>query len=671
MQTPDSPPPAASRRPLLLIHNLFNYGHFLVYADTLTQWALSRGFCVTLLGRGLAGTRYQRLYQGAEHVAILDMNPDLRLDQHQASLSKVELAAQASAELLQAQRELKPQATILLSTDEFLFHAEHVLPPGFAFPTPTVGLVTFGHRDCHLGRKDLYACALDRALTGRQPFRAVLTLDEYQAAALDPGETQLVFLPDIYADPPGRADLPEGDGSLPLSAQDAADSSSLQDFLDRAQGPVLPLLGKLDQRKNALWILRAVAATPRACCVVLGQRVASPDDAGIDALLAELDAQGRAFVRRGYVAEALFRLALGHPKTPFLPLPYNCHYGSSGPQLQAFAAGKPTLAPDVGLMAWRTQAHGLGRCFAHGDEQDFRQAFDELLAEGPTPYAEALRRFMACFRPEVRNAQLDKAFGLAPQGANLLPRLTDAALKPPRAELLRQGLNLLHAGRPQGALERFDKALALRPGDAVALLRKALTLEALDRREEAQAVLRQCLDSGGAAELEFVLRAELDLVEGLLEGLDPDAARAQAPATLLLAYAAEISPPWHKGCPLGLDASSWQRISVVLVRTRRYEAATHAYRIILEMVPQEHEYRLNLSDVLRYVGRLDESDAALDELAALAPEYLGLHHKRGQVLFERGRFAEAEAEFRREPMDSPHFGPAQGYLERSAAQRSG
>jgi hypothetical protein len=118
--------------------------------------------------------------------------------------------------------------------------------------------------------------------------------------------------------------------------------------------------------------------------------------------------------------EALFRLTLAHPGTPFLPLPYSCHYGSSGLQLQALAAGKPTLVPDVGLMAWRVQAHGLGRCYAHGDEQDFRRAFAELLAQGPEPYANALRRFMACFA-RVRNAQLDKAFGLTLQGAACCP----------------------------------------------------------------------------------------------------------------------------------------------------------------------------------------------------------------------------------------------------------
>lgn len=655
MEPPESAQPAASRKPLLLIHNLFNYGHFLVYADTLTQWALSRGFCVALLGRGLAKTSYQRSYQADKRVQILDVNPGEHLDQRQAAASKTELRVQACAELLQAQRELQPVASILLSTDEFLFHAEHILPPGFAFPTPTVGLVTFGHRDCYLGRKDLYASALDRVLRARKPFRAVLTLDEYQTAALDPGEEHLVLLPDIFADPPGR------EPGQALSAHDAADSQALQDFMDRAQGPVLPLLGKIDRRKNPLWVLRAVQATPGASCVLLGQRVPDNDEDAIDTLLAELDAQGRVFVRWGYVAEPLFRLALVHPKTPFLPLPYSCHYGSSGPQLQAFAAGKPTLAPDVGLMAWRTQAHGLGLCFAHGDEQDFRRGFAKLLAQGPEPYADNLSRFMACFTPEVRNAQLDKTFGLTPQSANLLSLLTTTPLAPPYAELLRQGLCLLHAGNPQLALERFDSALAQHPGDAVTLLRKALALDDLGRREDVIKTLRQCLDSGGQEEFDFVLHGQLDLLEAYLDGLSRDCSKDPAPSApgSFLACQVEAGSPASR-----LGATFWWRLGAALARTGWHAPSALSFGWAIERAPDQLDYRLNLSDVLRYAKRYDESDTALDELAGLAPEHPGLHHKRGQVLFERGDLAEAEAEFRREPRHSPHFGPAQSYLER-------
>ncbi|OGR36613.1 MAG: hypothetical protein A2051_08320 [Desulfovibrionales bacterium GWA2_65_9] len=686
MQTPESPAPTQRNRPLLLIHNLFNYGHFLVYADTLTQWALARGFRVTLMGRGLEGTQYQRRYLGAEQVEILDMGPSERLDQQRADLSKADLATQAFAELLEAQRELRPEAAILLSTDEFIFHAGELLAPDFTFPAPTVGLVTFGHRDCYLGFKDLYAARLDQLLAARRPFSSVLTLDEYQVAALDSGEEHLVFLPDIYADPPDWAEGQKISGQSD-TALATADAEALRMFLDHVQGSVLPLLGKLDQRKNALWTLRAVNGTPEACCVVLGQRVSCPDDAEIDALLERLTAQGRAFVRQGYVPEALFRLTLGHARTAFLPLPYSCHYGSSGLQLQALAAGKPTLVPDVGLMALRVQAHGLGLCYGHGDEQDFRRAFAELLAQGPEPYADALRRFMACFTPEARSAQLDRAFGLARQEGTLLARLTAVAHGDgERTALLRQGLSLGHAGRAQEALTLFDRALALRPGDAAALLRKALTLHALDRREEADEAMRHCLDSGGTKEFDFVLRAQLDLVMERLGAGDKPGALERLAATLRLAPAdgnrnpvpgeavADESPieqllnfRWQ--CPW-FSAVAWQRIGAALAQTGRHEASVRAFRKALTLAPDEHDFRLNISDVLRYAKRYDDSEAVLGELAALAPEYPGLHHKRGQVLFERGLLNEALAEFRREPPASIHHGPALIYMERIAAQNA-
>lgn len=670
MHTPESPPPTSRRRPRLLIHNLFNYGHFLVYADNLTQWALSRSWSVTLMGRGLRGTHYQRRYLGAEHVEILDLHPGVGLDQRQANWAKADLVAAASAELRRAQLERSPDASILLSTDEFLFHTQDILAPGFAFPTPTVGLATFGYRDCYLGFKDLYARNLDRVLAARHPFFSMLTLDEYQVAALDRQEEHLVFLPDIFADPPcGGED------------QDDGDAEALRAFLDQARGPVLPVLGKLDQRKNALWTLSVASDTPGASCVMLGERVSCPDDAEIDALLADLTAQGRAFVRLGYVSEALFRLTLGHPRTPFLPLPYSGHYGSSGLQLQAFAAGKPTLTPDVGLMARRVRAHGLGLCFTPGDREDFRRACASLMAQGPGPFHDNLRRFMACFTTEARNAQLDKAFGLARQGAGLLSRLvgdTAPGDADENAFRLHAALTLHHAGRHLDALEHLERVLTQRPGNAVALLRKALVLHALGRHEAAGEAMRQGIDCGGAEEFDFVLRAGLDLVMARLREGDRQGALEQLRAALLLAPAATGQGPgpddpverllhtrWQSPW---LSAATWQRIGAALAQTGLHEASARAFRKALELAPDEHDYRLNLSDVLRYARRFDDSEAVLGELAALAPEYPGLHHKRGQVLFERGLMDEALAEFRREPPTSAHHGPARGYMERISTQ---
>ncbi|GAB6126613.1 tetratricopeptide repeat protein [Humidesulfovibrio idahonensis] len=669
MHTAEKTKTPTGRRPHLLIHNLYNYGHFLVYADNLTVWALSRGFCVTLMGRGLAGTFYQRRHQDDPNVQLLDASPGERLDQNLPLPTKAELTARACDELCQAQARLKPEACVLLSADEFLFQSASILDPDFAFPAPTVGVVTFGHRDCHLGFKDVYARNLDDVLARRRPFRSVLTLDEHQVAAVDPGEEHLVFLPDIYADPSRPKTVEQ-------ARREAAETAELAAFLDRARGPVLPVLGKVDQRKNALWVLRAASQTPGACCVLLGQRVPSPDDAAVDGLLAELAAQGRAFVRTDYVPESLFRAVLTHPAVPFLPLPYSCHYGSSGLQLQALAAGKPTLVPDVGLMAWRVQAHALGLCYRHGDEADFRRVFDRLLQQGTGPYAEAIGRFMGGFAPEARNAQLDKAFGLA--GASAAPRscLVACAASSERLDAAAQALVLLHAGRAEEALKLLEHAEAGAPEDAGLLRCRALALHALGRQAEAWEVAQRC----GPAIGETLTAFQLNLCCDAMTAARTRAERQESLSMLCLLLhfvpVADIPEPlpapqhplelalrkrWRAPC---IGPASWRSLADELVRLKRNETAVPAYRRVLELDPQALDCWLNLSDVLRYEGRYDESDAALDELAARSPEHSGLRHKRGQVLFERGKLVQAREEFLREPLDSPHRQAAEAYLRK-------
>jgi Glycosyltransferase len=676
MHTAEKTKTPTGRRPHLLIHNLYNYGHFLVYADNLTVWALSRGFRVTFMGRGLEGTFYQRRHQGDPNVQLLDASPGERLDQSLSGLTKAELTARACAELCQAQAELKPEASILLSTDEFLFQSSEILDPDFAFPAPTVGVVTFGHRDCHLGFKDVYARNLDDVLARRRPFRSVLTLDEHQVAAVDPGEEHLVFLPDIYADPPRPKTVEQ-------ERRETAETAELTAFLDRARGPVLPVLGKVDQRKNALWVLRAASQTPDACCVLLGQRVPSPDDPAIDALLAELAAQGRAFVRTDYVPESLFRAVLTHRAVPFLPLPYSCHYGSSGLQLQALAAGKPTLVPDVGLMAWRVQTHALGLCHRHGDEADFRNVFDRLLRQGAEPYAEAIGRFMGGFTPEARNAQLDKVFGMDGASGALRSRLVACVASSEGLDAAGQALVLLHAGRAEEALRLLDPAEASAPDDAGLMRCRVLALHALGRQAEAWGIAQRCSFAIGTTLAAFQLNL---YCEAMTAARTPAEYLEYLNMLCLLLHFIPVTDtpepqpgPWH---PLeqalrerwrapSIGSASWLALADGLVRLKRNGTAALAYRRVLELDPQALDCWLNLSDVLRYERRYDESDAALDELAARSPEHSGLHHKRGQVLFERGKLAAAREEFSREPLDSPHRQAAEAYLQKCPVRMGG
>lgn len=78
------------------------------------------------------------------------------------------------------------------------------------------------------------------------------------------------------------------------------------------------------------------------------------------------------------------------------------------------------------------------------------------------------------------------------------------------------------------------------------------------------------------------------------------------------------------------------------------DQAVACFRRCLEMEPGRLELILNISDALRYAGRLDEALNVLREIGAVSSSFRGLCQKRGQVLAASGRHREAIREFLRE-----------------------
>ncbi|WP_243358645.1 hypothetical protein [Fundidesulfovibrio terrae] len=645
----------------LLLHNLFNYGHFLVYAANITQWALSRGFHVTLMGRGLAGTGYARRFASSREVDILEMAPGSAMDQREAAWAKPELLARAAEDILVAQRSLAPDATILLNADDFLHEGVGILDPDFAFRSPTVGVVTFGHRDHYLGFKDAYAARLDTLIQERRPFSAICTLDEYHAAAVDPEERYLVFLPDMYSEPSGG-----------LVEAEPEEARRLRSFLDGGTGPVIPILGKFDARKNAVWTLRLVAEHPQACCVVLGERLPCREDLEIDAILTRLTAEGRAFVLTGFVPEGLLRMTLAHARTTFLPLPYVCHYGSSGLQFMALEYGKPSLVPDNGLMARRVADHGLGRVFEAGRFAAYERAFLEFLAPGRIGGTSGIRRFMSFFSERARVAQLDKALGLGSGEDVLGALLADRVPEPAAFQAMHSALDLHLRGEDEAALAQMEAALAESPGNGTLLFRKAMVLSSLGDERACSSVLSSCLASGGGDELDFYVRVRLDAAAELLRQGDGSGVVEAVKSTLGIIpggiagdAAVGVEPLLALAGKSGvLSSPTWQKIGALLAQAGAHPPAATAFRQALALDASEHSYRLNLSDVLRYAGLYEESAGVLDELSRLAPGFYGIHHKRGQIFYEMGLLGEAKREFLSEPAQSPHHLAASRYLEK-------
>lgn len=660
--------------PRVLIHNFFNYGHFLVYAGVMARWALARGFHVILAGMGLAGTSFERAFSGDTRVTLAETSPGMALNQEQARRARRNLAEHARKTLPELQKQIDPALTVLLTLDDFLH--EGVDLPDFA--TPTAGVSTFGNRDHYMGFGDLYSMRLRRLLKSPGPLKAVLTLDEHHEPPPGPCGVSLVHLPDMYA-------LPGGD---PAPA-DRKEEQALAAFLERNSGPVIVIPGKFDQRKNSVWILRAVRDTPDASVAVLGERLPCREDREIDSILAILQSQGRAFVRWGFVHEGLIRMALGHRAVPFLALPYSCHYGSSGLQLMGLAHGKPSLVPDNGLMARRTAAHGLGEVFDAWSEKEFRMRFASMLEWGPAPYASSIARFMPLFSDSVREARFDQAAGLdIPSPAPPGPPHKEEDGGSAAFKALHLGLTHLGNANPEAALERLEFCCREKPGWKTALWRKALALDALDDQAGRTLAVRTCLERGYAGEADCHARAKADLALVLQD----EGSRAEGLEFLRRALAlfpsgpahGEASAPGMKGpapSPGDLDSilaqamesgcfapDTWQRIGAVLARSGEHQTAALAFREAFRLAPGEYDYLLNLSDVLRYARRFSESLNVLDLLETMAPDHHGLHHKRGQALLEAGRHADAMAHFLLEPPDSAHYEAARAWLRRAQTE---
>lgn len=640
--------PNASLQPKLLLHNLFNFGHFLVYATAFTEWGLSRGLEVHLLGRGLEGSNYQRRFADCPNVLIHDANPKQRLDQRHAEWTSPQFLLQELERMLAAQRELRPQASVFISTDDYLFKGVGINEPNFSFETPTCGLTTFGNRQHYTGYTDAHATRLGRLIETRAPFSMIFTLDEYQALDAGVDSAYLVFLPDIFAE--------DALGPQAPNIQDSSThlTSELKNFLDAAVGPVFPILGKFDRRKNNLWILETVAAMPNASCVVLGERIPSEEDGHIEELLTDLRASGRLFECRDFVPEELFHTVLSHDKVPFLPLPYSCHYGSSGIQFMGLAYGKPCLTPSGGLMARRSQEHGLGMIFRAGDRKDFTSRFQELLKRGHAPYHENAERFMRYFSVRARQGYMDRMLDLTLQeAATPLSKSVDASERN-----IHEVMRLFWKGNAEEALSLIQALLADSPEDAGLLFRLAMILFELGRLDESRNAIRACIELGVADEIDFFVRQQ---AQGVMEQLDTGDSLA---AVQQLKRILELIPQELCADTMNtvLSVPTWQQVGGVFARAGEFSLGEECFRNALLRAPEAYDIRLNLSDVLRYAGRYEESLHELDILESKAPDWPGLFYKQGQVLQSSGKYEMALQCFRQEAEESGHYALAQACI---------
>jgi tetratricopeptide (TPR) repeat protein len=174
------------------------------------------------------------------------------------------------------------------------------------------------------------------------------------------------------------------------------------------------------------------------------------------------------------------------------------------------------------------------------------------------------------------------------------------------------GLCLSMLGKPEEALEAFDRAIAVNPGYVEALLNRAITLNDLGRLDEARASYEQAgvadeeKSSGRFSSLAAARLANLHggLGDAYLEAGAPDEAVAQ-------------------------------------------------FRRAVELRPQFLDIRTRLARTLIELGRTDEAKAELNAALDSNPSFAAARVTLGLALFRSGDPDGAEREWRRSLAQSP------------------
>ncbi len=171
---------------------------------------------------------------------------------------------------------------------------------------------------------------------------------------------------------------------------------------------VLLCYGISDRRKGLHLVVRALLETPVDPRLHLLCAGGLAPDAETSRGLAALKEQGRATILDRYVSDT--EQSLCFCASDVILLPYIEHFGSSGVQSLAAAAGRMMIASDEGLLARRVREHRLGWVFPSGDARELKARMHDashLKSDEMEEFRQAARRYAAtCSREAFRKALL-------------------------------------------------------------------------------------------------------------------------------------------------------------------------------------------------------------------------------------------------------------------------
>lgn len=244
------------------------------------------------------------------------------------------------------------------------------------------------------------------------------------------------------------------------------------------------------------------------------------------------------------------------------------------------------------------------------------------------------------------------------------------------------GTALQEDGRPQDAIDRYQRALAFDPDYAPALNNLGTALRAAGRIDEAVRAFGQALARNGAGasvhyNLGNALMARGDAAGAVKEfeaALAGDPKSVEATNNLGQALAAigqndRAIETFRQAIALddGSLIAHRNLANALASRGQAREAAAHFERAIV-LAPADAAVRYDYGSLLVEIGAFDAGSTALREAIRLKPDYAEAHNNLGIALASQGRLPEAITHWEEAIRVKPDFADARENLRKARGQ---
>jgi Flp pilus assembly protein TadD len=202
--------------------------------------------------------------------------------------------------------------------------------------------------------------------------------------------------------------------------------------------------------------------------------------------------------------------------------------------------------------------------------------------------------------------------------------------------------HLLENSKPDEALDAYQKAAALMPGDPEPHLSAGLLRERRKDFPGAEAEYKQVLALDPRSNDAAIGLTNVYMKSGRFSETEP-----------LLRRLATERPD---------DAGLHLQLGRVLAAQGKKDEAIPEIQAALKLTPNDTEAQRDLADLLTQAGKLADAEKTYRDLLTSRPNEAELHQSLGEILLKQRRFPEAEQEFQAAIKLKPDFGAAYGSL---------